>query len=154
MTTESADVIRQGTQTTMLGSFQQVQLRLEIPASAQVLGRSLLSPSKVQQWLFPHVPSQLIQFHPQPLPDRLTLGSTYSTGLGLGLGGLQLHHRVERLGDHHLCLVLSGAIDGFHEWQWGDGWVQSRLEGLSLLPLGLSQSWSLWQLREFVKTAS
>jgi hypothetical protein len=125
----------------MLGSFQQVQLRLEIPASAQTLGQSLLRPVKFQEWLFPQ------QFSPQPLPDRLTVGTTYQSGLG----GLQIHHQVERVGDHDLCLLLSGAIDGFHEWQWGDGWIQSRLEGLSLLPLGMGQSWGLWRLREFVK---
>ncbi|MEG5215625.1 hypothetical protein QUB48_07680 [Microcoleus sp. ARI1-A5] len=38
----------------------------------------------------------------------------------------------------------------FHQWYWGDGWVQSRLEGVSLLPLNLGQTASLLRLREFL----
>jgi len=36
--------------------------------------------------------------------------------------------------------LLSQGIDGFHEWYWGEGWVQSRLEGVSILPLNLGRS--------------
>ena len=49
-----------------------------------------------------------------------------------------------------LRLLLSLGIDGFHEWYWGDGWVQSRLEGVSLLALNLEQTASLLRLREFL----
>jgi hypothetical protein len=49
-----------------------------------------------------------------------------------------------------LRLLLSQEIDGFHEWYWGDGWVQSWLEGVSLLALSLGQTASLLRLREFL----
>jgi hypothetical protein len=45
---------------------------------------------------------------------------------------------------------LSQGIDGYHEWYWGDGWLQSRLEGISLLPLNLGQTLSLLKLRLFL----
>ncbi|MEG4629803.1 hypothetical protein QUB56_09295 [Microcoleus sp. AR_TQ3_B6] len=52
----------------------------------------------------------------------------------------------------HNCLrlLLSQGIDGFHEWYGGDGWLQSRLEGVSLLALSLGQTASLLRLREFL----
>jgi hypothetical protein len=49
-----------------------------------------------------------------------------------------------------LRLLLSLGIDGFHEWYWGDGWVQSLLEGVSLLALNLEQTASLLRLRGFL----
>jgi len=48
------------------------------------------------------------------------------------------------------ALALSQGIDGYHEWYWGDGWLQSRLEGISLLPLNLGQTLSLLKLRLFL----
>jgi hypothetical protein len=58
------------------------------------------------------------------------------------------HHDIAE----HNCLrlLLSLGIDGFHDWYWGDGWVQSRLEGVSLLALNLEQTASLLRLREFL----
>ena len=56
-------------------------------------------------------------------------------------------HEVQSVTDHSLRLILSGAVDGYHEWQWGDGWVQGRLEGVSVLPLKLSQTLTLGRLR-------
>jgi len=44
--------------------------------------------------------------------------------------------------------LLSQGIDGFHEWYWGEGWVQSRLEGVSILP-NLGQTLNLLRLRQF-----
>ncbi|MEG4582310.1 hypothetical protein QUA71_22230 [Microcoleus sp. MON1_C5] len=38
----------------------------------------------------------------------------------------------------------------FHEWYWGDGWVQSRLDGVWLLALNFEQTASLLRLREFL----
>jgi len=49
-----------------------------------------------------------------------------------------------------LRLLLSQEIDGFPQWYWGDGWLQSRLEGVSLLTLSLGPTASLLRLREFV----
>jgi hypothetical protein len=47
-------------------------------------------------------------------------------------------------------LLLSRGIDGFHEWYWGEGWVQSRLEGISVIPLNLGQTINLMRLKEFL----
>jgi hypothetical protein len=52
--------------------------------------------------------------------------------------------------DQCLRLLLSQGIDGYHEWYWGDGWLQSRLEGISFLPLNLGQTLSLLKLRLFL----
>lgn len=46
------------------------------------------------------------------------------------LGPITIQHQVEVANDHCLRMILSQGIDGFHEWYWGDGWVQSRLEGV------------------------
>lgn len=123
----------------MLGTFQQAQLRIEVEASAMQLSRSLLNSEAFTTWLAPQ------QFS-QPLPPRLTTGTVYSSGLG----PLQIRHEVETAQDNQLRLLLSGGVDGVHEWQWGDGWVQSRLEGVSLLPLQLGHSLSLLRLRQYL----
>ncbi|NER31264.1 MAG: hypothetical protein F6J89_27510, partial [Symploca sp. SIO1C4] len=65
-----------------------------------------------------------------------------------------IQHQTEVVDDNCLRLILSQGIDGFHEWYWGDGWVQSRLEGVSLLPLNLGQTINLLQLRQFLTSTS
>ncbi len=124
----------------MLGTFQQTHLRIEVEATAAELARSLLHAEAFTRWLQPQ------QFS-QPLPPKLTPGIVYSSGFG----PLQIRHQVEVAEDHTLRLLLSGGVDGFHEWCWGEGWVQSKLEGISLLPLGLSQTWGLLRLRQFLQ---
>ena len=123
----------------MLGNFQHSQLRLEVEAAAPVIRDSLTKIPQLRQWLAP-LPLG------EGLPERLIPGVTLHTGVALAT----LTQTVDRLGDDHLRLILSGAIDGFHEWYWGDGWVQSRLEGISLLPLNLGQTLSLLKLKQFV----
>ncbi|MBE9174276.1 hypothetical protein IQ225_01100 [Synechocystis salina LEGE 06155] len=123
----------------MLGNFQQSQLRLEVEAAAPVIRESLTKIPQLRQWLAP-LPLG------EGLPECLTPGVALHTGIGFAT----LTQTVDRVGDDHLRLILSGAIDGFHEWYWGDGWVQSRLEGISLLPLNLGQTVSLLKLRQFV----
>ncbi len=125
----------------MLGTFQQIYLRLEIEATVTELSRSLLYSEAFQTWLRPQ------QFS-QPLPAKLETGSIYSSGFG----PLQVRHQVESADDQHLRLLLSGGVDGVHEWCWGDGWIQSKLDGISLLPLRLAHSWSLAQLQQFLKS--
>jgi hypothetical protein len=61
-----------------------------------------------------------------------------------------VQHQVAIANDNCLRLLLSQGIDGYHEWSWGEGWVQSRLEGISLLPLNLGQTLNLLNLRQFV----
>jgi hypothetical protein len=123
----------------MLGIFQQSCLRIAVKASQETLGQSLLKPKCFSQWLWP-------QRFDQGLPEYLTLGHGF-TG---HMGPLSLHHQVTAVGEDHLVLMLSGAVDGFHQWYWGDNWVQSRLEGVSLLPLNLSQSLTLLRLQAYL----
>ena len=58
---------------------------------------------------------------------------------------------MERIENNGFRLLLSQGIDGYHEWYWGEGWVQSRLEGVSLLPLNLGQTLNLLRLRTFLR---
>ena len=126
----------------MLGTFQQSHLRVEVEASATAIQQSLLYPSRLKQWWWP----QQIAL---ALPEQLTEGLTFTSTLG----PVTIEHHVDVVGDNHLRLLLSQGIDGFHEWYWGQGWVQSRLEGLSLLPLNLGQTLSLMRLRQFVSAS-
>ncbi|GCL35401.1 MAG: hypothetical protein VKL60_01075 [Sphaerospermopsis sp.] len=124
----------------MLGTFQQSQLRIEIEASADAIHDSLLIPAQLEKWL----PGQ--SFSPG-MPEKLTSGFDFTTSTG----PVKIHHHVDVAKNNCLRLLLSGGIDGFHEWYWGEGWVQSRLEGVSILPLNLGQTVSLLSLREFLR---
>ena len=123
----------------MLGSFQQSSLRIEVEAEENTIRESLLAPKKLQQWLWP-------QTLDTNLPEELQAGLKFTTWLG----PIAIQHEVDVAESNRLRLILSQGIDGFHEWYWGNGWVQSRLEGISLLPLNLSQTFGLLRLREFV----
>ncbi|BAZ89833.1 hypothetical protein NIES932_13160 [Raphidiopsis curvata NIES-932] len=123
----------------MLGTFQQSQLRIEIEASSQAIHDSLVFPAKLREWLpFGGLPPSM--------PEKLTPGFDFTTSMGY----VTIYHHVDVLRVNCLRLLLSGAIDGFHEWYWGEGWLQSRLEGVSLLPLNLGQTLSLLRLRHFL----
>jgi hypothetical protein len=123
----------------MLGTFQQSHLRIEVNAAAIAIQNSLLCPAQLQQWLWP-------QQLPAGLPDRLSAGLTFT----MGFGPITVQQDVVIANANCLRLLLSRGIDGFHEWYWGDGWIQSRLEGVSLLPLNLGNTLSLWQLRQML----
>lgn len=125
----------------MFGTFQQSQLRLEVPASASAIRESLLDTSKLSQWLFPQRLSP-------GLPGKLQSGTTFTSWLGF----VPVQHQVVRTSDNCLRLLLSQGIDGYHEWYWGEGWVQSSLAGISLLPLNLGQTATLWRLRQFLSS--
>ena len=122
----------------MFGTFQQSQLRIEVPASANVLNRSLTHIPSLREWLMP-LPLE------SGLPESLTPGLIFHSGWGI----ISVAHQVNCVGENHLRLLLSQGVDGFHEWTWGDGWVQSRLEGISLLSLNLAQSLCLWRLKQY-----
>lgn len=124
----------------MFGTFQQTTLRIETEAATEVVRDSLLKSSQFKQWLWP-------QTFSEGLPDSLATGTVFTAYLG----PLKIQHRVEALSDQKMQLLLSGGIDGFHEWCWGSGWVQSQLEGISVLPLNLAQSANLWRLQGFLK---
>jgi hypothetical protein len=123
----------------MLGTFQQSQVRIEIEASASAIHDSLLRPVHLQKWL-------VGQRLSSGMPEELQSGFQFTTWTG----PVAIHHQVNVVKTNCLRLLLSGGIDGFHEWYWGEGWVQSRLEGLSILPLNLGQTLSLLSLRQFL----
>ncbi|MBV6627167.1 MAG: hypothetical protein KI793_30220 [Rivularia sp. (in: Bacteria)] len=126
----------------MLGSFQTSQLRIEVDASQQAITESLLHPMQLGKWL----PSG--KFPSGSMPEQLHSGFEFTTHIG----PLSIHHQVDVASSNSLRLLLSQGIDGFHEWYWGEGWVQSRLEGISLLPLSLGQTASLFSLRQHLKS--
>jgi hypothetical protein len=127
----------------MFGTFQQSSLRIEIAASADVLRENLTRPRQIQQWL-------RFQRFSAGLPDRLATGTVYTSWTG----PIAIQHQVEIAESNRIRLLLSQGIDGFHEWAWGEGWVQSRIEGISILPISLGQTASLLCLKQFLATAS
>jgi hypothetical protein len=127
----------------MIGMFQHSRLRIEIEATQGQIQASLVQPSQFNQWLWP-------QRFSQELPSELHSGLSFNSYLG----PVEIHHEVQQVSDHSLHMVLSGGIDGFHEWYWGDQWVQSRLEGVSALPINLGQSLVMFRLRQFLQQSA
>ena len=123
----------------MLGNFQQSNLRIELDTNPQIIRDSLLETDKLKNWIFP-------QTLPSEVPETLKLGCEFTSKLGF----IEINHQVELLEDNCLRFLLSKGIDGYHEWCWGNGWIQSRLEGISLLPLNLAQTFSLLKLRQYL----
>ena len=124
----------------MLGSFQQSNLRIEVSASEQAIKDSLIESDRLKQWMWPQ--------NFASLSGKLNQGDNFVSSLGL----VEIEHRVEIVEDNCLRLLLSKGIDGYHEWLWGDGWLQSRLEGISVLPLNLGQTFSLFRLRQYLES--
>lgn len=124
----------------MLGNFQRSELRIEVPATASTIRDRLLSPPALTKWLFP----QQMSF---PSQELLTMGAKYRSTFG----PVVVDYIVDRLDSQSLRLLLSNSIDGYHEWCWGEGWVQSRVEGISLIPLNLHQTTTLLRLRQALK---
>ena len=124
----------------MLGNFQQSNLRIEVKANQDTIRHSLIKTEKLREWMFP-------QTLASDLPDTLDRGLIFTSKLGI----IEIEHTVELLEDNCISLILSKGIDGYHEWCWGDGWLQSKLEGVSLLPLQLAHTWSLLRLRQFIQ---
>lgn len=123
----------------MLGTFQQSQLRIEVEGSSAAIRDSLLRPAQLQKWLW-------FQRLAAGMPEQLHAGLTFTSWTG----PIAIHHQVEVATPVCLRFLLSQGVDGFHEWYWGEGWVQSRLEGISVLPLNLSQTISLVSLRQYL----
>jgi hypothetical protein len=124
----------------MFGKFQQTQLRIELDASATAIHDSLLLPMQLEKWLLPG------KFTAK-MPTELHSGLQFTRQVGL----IPIHHQVDVINTNSLRLILSQGIDGFHEWYWGDGWVQSRIEGISILPLSLAHTASLLSLRQYLQ---
>jgi hypothetical protein len=124
----------------MLGNFQRSELRIEVPATPSQIRDRLLSPSALTKWLFP----QQMSFSSQ---DLLTVGTKFQTSFG----PVVVKCQVDRVNSQCLRILLSQGVDGYQEWYWGDGWVQSRLEGISLLSLNLYQTATLFRLQRSLK---
>lgn len=134
----------------MFGTYQSSHIRIEIAASAEQIAGSLTDPEQLRKWLWPQQ-IKLSEVAKESSTDstalnRLSVGQEFESMLGL----LKVSHHVEMRSPNGIRFVLSGGIDGFHEWQWGNGWVQSRLEGVSLVPLNLGQTLSLVRLRAYL----
>lgn len=123
----------------MFGPFQHSRLRIEVDAPAALIRNSLTQPTLLQQWLWPQRLSK-------GLPESLHAGLTFMSWIG----PVAIEHHVDQLNSNSMRFVLSQGIDGFHEWHWGEGWLQSRLEGASILPLNLAQTLALVRLRQFL----
>ena len=127
----------------MFGNFQRSELRIEVAAAGSTIRDRLLSPSALPQWLFP----QQMSFTSQ---DLLAVDTKFKTSFG----PVAVNCQVDRVGAQSLRLLLSQGVDGYHEWYWGEGWVQSRLEGISLLPLNLYQTATLFRLQQSLKVGA
>ncbi|NET48501.1 MAG: hypothetical protein F6K09_07180 [Merismopedia sp. SIO2A8] len=124
----------------MLGTFQHSRLRIEVNASTERIRDSLLQSAQFKQWLWPQ------QFS-DGLPTVLTPDTTFT----VWFGPIAIQHDIDEVSDRHLRLMLSQGIDGYHEWHWGDGWLQACLEGVSVLPLNVGQTFSLYRLKRFLE---
>jgi len=142
----------------MWGTYQKSSLRIEIAAGSDDIRRSLVALSELRKWLKPQqirmsessvslVDESLVD---ESLVDELSVGQSFESALG----PLKIQHEVEMLSEDGIRFLLSEGVDGFHEWQWGDGWIQSRLEGVSLLPLSLGQTASIVRLQHYLQQRS
>jgi hypothetical protein len=120
----------------MLGNFQQSQIRIEVAANSATIRQQLLSPAHLRKWLS----ATKLTLEGD---DLLQVDRTFA----IEVWPVRVTHKVSKVTDDSLRLCLSEAIDGYQEWYWGDGWVQSRLAGVSLLPLSAIQTTNLTRLR-------
>ncbi|WP_324282009.1 hypothetical protein VKI22_15045 [Cyanobacterium aponinum UTEX 3221] len=123
----------------MWGKFQQSELRIEVSADEKKLRDSLLNIEQLEKWFFP------LKFQDKR-PNQLKSGDKFTIKLGL----VEVKNEVEIINSNCIRFMLSGGIDGYQEWCWGDGWIQSRLEGVSVMPLNFAQTMNLLRLRTFV----
>jgi hypothetical protein len=125
----------------MFGTFQQSSLRIEVEASEATLTKALTDVNELQKWLW-------FERFSIGYPETLTSGVKLKGQVGF----VTIQHEVELSEPHRVRFLLSQGIDGFHEWAWGDGWVQSRIEGISLLPLNLGQTATLLSLKQYLQS--
>ena len=123
----------------MLGTFQKSTLRIEVNVPELKIRDSLLYPEQFCQWLGS-------QHFSAGLPEKLQPGIVFTSWIG----PIPIYHCVEVVEPNALRILLSQGIDGFHQWHWGEGWVQSCLEGVTILPINLGHTLSLLYLRHFL----
>ena len=135
----------------MFGTYQQSKIRIEVAANAEQIAQSLTQLDTLRRWM---QPQQIYGVSVGTLKTPLTVGQSFKSAVGLSpsikLEFGHIEHQVELLTPNGIRFLLSGGIDGFHEWQWGDGWVQSRIEGISLLPLNIGQTLALTRLKQYL----
>ncbi|MEN9229940.1 MAG: hypothetical protein Q6L68_03455 [Thermostichus sp. DG02_5_bins_236] len=124
----------------MLGTLQSSTIRVEVEAASSTLRRCLTEVDLLRQWIWP----QQLQ---GSLPEGLEIGSTFNAQWG----PISIMHQVETLLPERLRLLMWGGADGYCDWLWGNGWVQLRVEAVSLLPLGMGQLLILRQLQQFAQ---
>jgi hypothetical protein len=127
----------------MFGTFQQSNLRIEVNASKQKICDSLLLPNQFRQWLYPQTFSRDLQ-------ECLQKDTTFTSWIG----PISILHQVVMAQPDGLGIILSKGIDGYHEWRWGEGWIQSCIAGISPLPINLGQTLSLLRLQIFLTTSA
>lgn len=125
----------------MFGRQQQATTRIAVDASADRLRQCLTEATLLRQWVWP-------QSLDSNLPTHLAPGLQFHSHLG----PLDIGHEVRELDGEHMTLALWGAIDGYNEWRWGDGWVQLHVEAVSAIPLKLGLNAALQQLKQFAST--
>ena len=123
----------------MFGHLQHSALRIELRATGHQIRQALTEPAALRQWWFTGWPPE------EQAP--LTVGRS----LELWWGVLPIQAQVRCLRPGLLQWQFSRGADGFQTWSWGEGWVQVQLEVVSLLPLGVGQTWQLWQLRHYLQ---
>ncbi|BAQ61220.1 hypothetical protein GM3708_1626 [Geminocystis sp. NIES-3708] len=123
----------------MLGKFQKSELRIEVKATEKFIGDCLLDINKLKKWFFP------LKFDHHS-SEKLSQDDSFNFYLGV----IEIKNKVDVIDSNYVRIILSGGIDGYQEWCWGDGWIQSRLEGISMLPLNLGQTLNLLRLKSFV----
>ncbi|MBF2097157.1 MAG: hypothetical protein IGQ88_02115 [Gloeomargaritaceae cyanobacterium C42_A2020_066] len=126
----------------MIGRLQQSHLRIEVPATQAQLQDCLVRPAGLRPWFWLPIPAHL--------SDPFDLGQTLTSWLG----PIPIQAQVDQVGPGHIRFLFSGAVDGFQALTCGEGWIQSQLEGVSLLPLGVAQTLSLLRLRQSFTTAA
>jgi hypothetical protein len=121
----------------MFGNFQQSHLRIELSATAQEIGQQLGFADGLRRLLAPSQVSLTGR-------EQLRLGDRFTATFGW----VTVEQQLAVVRDRGLRWLLHGGIDGYQEWSWGDGWVQSRTEGISVLPLTALQTLQLIQLQQ------
>ncbi|MGG6265125.1 hypothetical protein ACQ4M3_06705 [Leptolyngbya sp. AN03gr2] len=124
----------------MFGTFQQSSLRIEVEATEETLAKNLTQVKELQNWLW-------FERFSVGISDTLAPGTKLTGRIGL----ITIQHEVELTEPNRIRFLLSQGIDGFHEWAWGNGWVQSRIEGVSLLPISLGQTATLLSLKQYLR---
>ncbi|MBX2865243.1 MAG: hypothetical protein KTR27_16960 [Leptolyngbyaceae cyanobacterium MAG.088] len=124
----------------MFGNYQHSELRIEVDANEQQLRTALTETANLRQWLWPQQLSA-------GMPGQLQEGTLFSSWSG----PIEVQHHIDVLSSNGIRFVLSKGIDGYHEWFWGEGWIQSRLEGITLLPLNFGQTLTLLRLQLFLQ---